>query len=403
MMIVCMNGSTPYIAMRGYNNMSAKTKQGTNLEDVQEMNRSLVIRLMQKRQVCSRAELAQASGLNQSTITHIINEFMNWGLVVETGMIDGKKGRRSIGIKLNSEPYKIIGIRLARNSISVGVYDLEGSEYSCKKSTVNTMDGSLKGLSQMKKLISEAIQLNTSGKVIAIGMAAPGPFIEKINIQEELMTAFGLPIFTEHDAKAGALAHWWFDEPRLDHGVMIYVAAGQKVGAGIVIDGKVYRVAGEIGHMSIDYNGPACECGHKGCLEMYSSTPALLKMLDKEHSSLKSVWKDLKEKDGNTEEAVRKAAWFLGFGLVNLVNMYNPDRIILGGELSAAGDLWLDTIRQVMKENVLPAVSSRLTIELSSFEQDDILKGSASIAIDCILEQPSSFLTFPESEIIADN
>lgn len=398
--------------------MSAKTKQGKNLEDVQEMNRSLVIRLMQKRLVCSRAELAQASGLNQSTITHIINEFMNWGLVVETGMIDGKKGRRSIGIKLNSEPYKIIGIRLARNSISVGVYDLEGSEYSCKKSTVNMMDGSLKGFNQMKKLISEAIQLNTSGKVIAIGMAAPGPFIhnggavelmtsvpgwEKINIQEELMTAFGLPIYTGHDAKAGALAHWWFDEPRLDHGVMIYVAAGQGVGAGIVIDGRIYRVAGEIGHMSIDYNGPACECGHKGCLEMYSSTPALLKMLDKEHSSLKSVWKDLKENDGNTEEAVRKAAWFLGFGLVNLVNMYNPDRIILGGELSAAGDIWLDTIREVMKENVLPAVSSRLSIELSSFEQDDILKGSATIAIDRILEQPSSFLTLDKSEITADN
>ncbi len=383
--------------------MSAKTKQGTNLEDVQEMNRSLVIRLIRKSKVCSRAELAQASGLNQSTITHIINEFINWGLVIETGMIDGKKGRRSIGVQLNSEAYKIIGISIARKSISVGVYDLEGKEYSSRQITVHTMDGSSKWFNHARKLISEAIQMNTSGRVIAIGLAAPSLLgLEKINIQEELMKVFELPSYMEHDAKAGALAHWWFDEPRPDQGVMIYVAAGQEVRAGIVMDGRIYRgahgAAGEIGHMSIDLDGPVCECGHKGCLELYCSTSAFLKLLGKEHSQLKTVWKHLRDKDGITEEAVRQTAWFLGFGLVNLVNMYDPDRIILGDELSAAGDLWINTIREVIQEHVSPAAASRLTIELSSFEQNDSLKGSAVVAIDNILNQPSRYLAMAKSE-----
>jgi N-acetylglucosamine repressor len=383
--------------------MSAKTKQGTNLEDVQEMNRSLVIRLIRKSKVCSRAELAQASGLNQSTITHIINEFINWGLVVETGMIDGKKGRRSIGVQLNSEAYKIIGISIARKSISVGVYDLEGNEYSSRQITVHTMDGSSKWFNHARKLISEAIQMNASGRVIAIGLAAPSLLgLEKINIQEELMKVFELPSYIEDDAKAGALAHWWLDEPRTGQGVMVYAAAGQEVRAGIVVDGKIYRgahgAAGEIGHMSIDLGGPVCECGHKGCLELYCSTSAFLKLLGKEHSQLKTVWKHLRDKDGITEEAVRQTAWYLGFGLVNLVNMYDPDRIILGGELSAAGELWIKTIRQVIQEHVSPAAASRLTIELSSFEQNDSLKGSAVVAIDNILNQPSRYLAMAKSE-----
>ncbi|MFC5647910.1 ROK family protein [Paenibacillus solisilvae] len=392
--------------------MSAKTKQGTNQEDVQEMNRSLVIRLLRKRKVCSRAELAQASGLNQSTITHIINEFMSWGLVVETGMMDGKKGRRSIGVKLNSESYKIIGVRLARKSTAVGLYDLDGNEYSCRQSAVSAADGSSKGLNQLKKLIAEAMKGNASGQVIAIGLAAPSPLQhhegklelaasppgwERANIQEELKTVFELPVYTEYDAKAGALAHWWLEEAHQDHGVIIYVEAGQELRAGIVMDGKVYPgslgAAGEIGHMSIDYKGPACECGHTGCLELYSSTSALLKSLDKDHTALKSVWKDLRDQDELTVEAVRKAAWYLGFGLVNLVNLVNPDRIILGGELSSAGDLWINTIQEVVKEHVRPAISSELTIELTSFEQDDILLGSATIAIDRILGQPSSILS----------
>jgi N-acetylglucosamine repressor len=96
--------------MRGDLDLMTKLKQGTNLEDVQDMNRSLIIKLMRKRNICSRAELAQDSGLNQSTITNIINEMINWGLVIETGVIDGKKGRRSIGIKLNSEPLVRYGI-----------------------------------------------------------------------------------------------------------------------------------------------------------------------------------------------------------------------------------------------------------------------------------------------------
>ncbi|MFD2612441.1 ROK family protein [Paenibacillus gansuensis] len=391
--------------------LAGKRKKGTNLEDVQEMNRSLVIRLMRKRSVCSRAELTQASGLNQSTITNIVNELISWGVIVETGVIEGKKGRRSIGIKLNGDSVKVIGIRLTRKSISVTLYDLEGTEHNKKKIPINTGDGSDIALNKMKYLVAELINGNPTGSVVAIGLAAPGPLFrnegrialmtffpgwDKINIQEELMQEFGLPVYIEHDANAGALAHWWFGQPHLDHGVMIYVAAGQGVGAGIVVDGTIFRgslgMAGEIGHMSIDYNGPLCECGHRGCLELYCSTSTLLNGLGKEHTSLQSVWKSMEEGDPATVEAVRQAAWFLGFGIVNLINTFNPSRIVIGDELSSAGTLLKDTVSELIERQVLPDISKKMTLELAEGEQDLILLGSAILAIDHILEHPSKFL-----------
>ncbi|WP_256711086.1 ROK family transcriptional regulator [Paenibacillus sp. FSL A5-0031] len=392
-----------------------RTLSGTNLEDVQEMNRSLVMRLVRKNQICSRAEIAEASGLKQSTITNIINEMINWGLIVETGMIEGKKGRRSIGIKLNSEYYKIIGIRLTRTSISVGMYDLDGTEYGLQKLTINPGEGSAIAFKKMKDLITEAISTNTVGKVYAIGMATPGPLFrnegrialmsnfpgwEKINIQEELTREYEIPVYLEHDAKAGGMAHWWFGDHQ-DHGVLIFVTAGQGVGAGIVVDGTVYRgslgMAGEIGHMSIDYKGPKCECGHNGCLELYCSTSSLLRVLGNEYPSIQAVCQALEAGNSIVEEAVQKAAWFLGFGLVNVVNVYNPSQIVLGDEFAAVGDRLLHTVSEVIQQHVLPDVWNRLEIKLAPPEKDFMLVGAATIAIDNLLNQPSVHL-WPKAE-----
>ncbi|WP_425262318.1 ROK family transcriptional regulator [Paenibacillus pectinilyticus] len=391
---------------------TAKVKQGTNLEDVMDMNRSLIIKLMRKRGICSRAELAHESGLNQSTITNIINEMIGWGLVVETGVIDGKKGRRSIGIKLNSELYKVIGIRLARKMICVGLYDVEGNVFGFKQLPINRGDGPEAAFNKMKELVAETIKNNAIGKVIAIGVATPGPLFrnegrivlmshfpgwEKINIQEELMSMYGIPVYVEHDAKAGGLAEWWFGERNKDQGTLIYVAAGEGVGAGIVVDGTLFRgslgMAGEIGHMSINFNGPKCECGHKGCLELYGSTSAILKELSGQHSSLPSIWSALNEGNPAVQEVVKQAAWYLAFGLVNIVNCFNPNRIILGDEFSGAGELLLDTVRKVIDEYALPDVSSKIIIELEAQNEDFMLMGAAAIAIENILIKPSLYLS----------
>jgi N-acetylglucosamine repressor len=276
-------------------------KEGTNNEDIQEMNRSLLIRLLRQMSVCSRADLAKVTGLKRATITNIISDLMDWGLVKEVGIIDGKNGRRSIGITINSEIYKVIGVRLARKYFSVGLYDIAGKEYLNRTEEIKEPFSPDATLEKIKSIIKEFLEAEGTNKFIAIGCAIPGPFFrnegkmalitelpgwERILIQQELQSTFGLPVYLEHDANVGALAEWWLGLNRRKVGTLVYVAAGQGIGAGIVIDGKVYRgslgIAGEIGHTSIAYDGPKCECGNNGCLTNYSSTLALMREIKKE-------------------------------------------------------------------------------------------------------------------------
>lgn len=396
-------------------------KKGTNLEDVQEMNRSLVIRLLRKMQVCSRAELAKETGLKQATITNIVNDLMDWGLVKETGIIEGAKGRRSIGIAFNSDLYKVVGVRLARKYFSVGLFDLAGTEHSIETQSIDITSGPDTAFKKMKKAIQKTLQYAGKERVIGIGIAIPGPFFrdegriglmtefprwERILIQDELQKDLGLPVYLEHDANAGALAEWWFGPHSREMGTMIYIAAGQGVGAGIVINGKIFRgslgTAGEIGHMSISFDGPKCECGNNGCLEHYCSTIALTREIEKNmpnypksllinDSSFKSIIKAVEKDDELAVKVFRQTAWYLGFGLSSIINSFNPDVLVIGDELAQAGTYLLRVVRDTIKEHVIESIYKSVAIELTSFEKDPALIGASALAVDKILKKPSYF------------
>lgn len=399
--------------------MSMTKKEGTNLEDVQEMNRALVIRLLRKFQVCSRADIAKATGLKKATITYIINDLIEWGLVKETGIIDGEKGRRSIGITLNSENYKVIGVRLARKYFTVGLFDIAGTEYVIKTDDIDIMDNSEITFQKIKAEIRELINSTTENIVLGIGVAIPGPFIrdegrialmtefpgwEKVAIKEELQKTFGVPVYLEHDANAGALAEWWFGPKSMHKGTFIYVAAGQGIGAGIILDDRIFTgalgIAGEIGHMSIDFNGPDCECGNKGCLEHYSSTLALMREVKNEIKNypksvlnkgltIQSILKAVRDGDELAVKVFRETAWYLGFGLSSVVNAFNPDVIIIGDDLAEGGPMLLEVVRETMKKHVLKSVYEKLSIDLSTFRNDPVLLGASTLAVDKILRRPS--------------
>ena len=274
--------------------MTRRLKQGINLEDVQDLNRALVIRLLRKLRLCSRADLAKQSGLKQSTITNIINDFIGWNLVTERGIIDGEKGRRSIGISLNADLFKVIAVRLARKYFSVGIFDLWGSGEIVLQESLEVFEGSTKAVRRIVDAVTALIASSVEDRILGIGVAIPGPFFrtegkialmtefpgwERIALEDELRSAFQIPVYLEHDANAAALAEWWLGAHSRETGTMVYVAAGQGIGAGIVIDGRLFRgtlgIAGEMGHMSIEFDGPKCECGNNGCLEHYCSTIAL--------------------------------------------------------------------------------------------------------------------------------
>ena len=216
-----------------------------------------------------------------------------------------------------------------------------------------------------------------------------------------------IPIIISHDANAGALADWWFDIEKIDlKGVVVHFLVGEGVGAGVINNGVVFTgscgVAAEIGHVSIDHEGPLCVCGNNGCLEMYCSSLAFIRYAEEHRRTNKNsklnneirlsadlIFSLAKEGDEIAMECVKNAAYFIALGCVNIINCYNPDTIIICNEMAKGGAMLLEIVKENVKKRVLSTLYEKVDIAISSFKGDDILFGAAAVAIDYCLKRPN--------------
>ncbi len=394
---------------------------GMNQDTVQAMNRRLLLFLLREQNLCSRAKLSQLSGLKQATVTNIINDFISWHLVKETGTLEGKKGRRSIGITINTDRYLVASIRLARKYAIIALFDLNGKIIFKKNIETQSINSPIKVIDIIIKKLKEIIKIYKDKVILGLGIAIPGPFStqeerialmteneswKNIAIKEVFENSLDIPIFFEHDANAGALAQLWYMQPTLIDRfpeILIYVAAGQGVGAGVLIDGKILKgsigTAGEIGHTSINFNGPLCSCGNNGCLEKYSSSIAYLRKINEKSSNtivadLDHAKKLIIEGDFISLQEYKKSVEYLGIGIINLVYSFNPEVIIVGDEMAKfLPDIMLDTLRKTLKKHVIPEIYNNLTISLSLTSEDEILCGGAIVVINQIFNSPLDFIS----------
>lgn len=389
------------------------TGKGANQNTIQEMNRSLVLNVLRKQGVCSRAKIAKMVGLRQATVTYIINDLLEWKLVCETGLMPGGKGRRSIGVSINNDVYRVIGIRLSRKSYSVGLFNLSGEILSSQK-TANGVNSPDKVLENIKQSIKKMLDENGSKHVLALGIALPGPFIkdknrialmtdvpgwEKIDIKTELQDGFSLPVFTEHDANAGVFAHFWDSEPNSAKDVLTYIAFGRGIGSGIIQGGELFRgyhgTAGEIGHTSICFDGERCECGNYGCLESYTSSTAFSRTYSKRlgrEVDFKEAAEAVKNGEEIAIEEYKRACEMLGVGIANLINTVNPNRIIIGDDMAHIDPvIVLDVIWRTVTERTMAELHEQLMIEISKISKGSILAGAGIIAINEVLENPALY------------
>ncbi|MFA9465879.1 MAG: ROK family protein [Velocimicrobium sp.] len=393
-------------------------KQGINQETIQEINRALLLKHLRKEGVCSRVHLSNLTGLKQATVTNIMKDFIEWGLVKEVGFLSGNKGRRSIGIEVESDLFRVIGVRLARKHYSIGLFDLNGKCVKEVRVEINSLESNqpICIINGMIETILKVINENSENKILAIGVAVPGPFIRKknriglitetqgwngIDIQKRLQSAISLPMYLEHDANVGAFAYMWDLKENYKDETLVYFAAGQGVGAGIVMDGEIYQgaigTAGEIGHMTIDYEGPKCACGNYGCLEKYTSSIEYTKAVNsiiKKQYTFKEVIELYRQGNEVCREQYRKACRMMGYGIINLINLYNPNIIIIGDEMMKVdADVMYENICNTVKERVLPEIWNDVSIRKSEYNGDAMLHGAAMVAISEIFNHPEQFTT----------
>ncbi len=398
-----------------------KKLRGRSLPQVRRFNRSLVLQTIRAHSPISRIELTELTTLTPTTITSLVDEFIKYGLVKEIGNIKGGVGRSRTLISINSEAYYVLGIDLARISISAGIVDLAGNLLTVKRVssdlnqhfpvTLNTLEETIHSL-------LDEISPQIKEKIIAIGIGSPGPLSpskgviisppnftgwSNIPLKEIMEREFGLPTFIENDAKACALGERWFGCCKNTDN-FVYLAVGTGVGAGIIIDGDIYRgegeLAGEIGHTTIDINGPRCSCGNYGCLEIYTSVISLIDRIEKEEGlkslirdghieTLSSFYRSAREGNIRAVEILNDYCFWVGVGVVNIINTLSPSAVVLGREALINGsDLIIPRVEKVVAERSFFITSQQTRILASSIGQDTGVIGAATIALQEFYKSP---------------
>ncbi len=402
--------------------MIKKQKASINQNDQRENNLSLILRTLFHEKDTTRVKLAEETGLTQASITKIISGLIDKGIISEKESIGSGVGRKAILLHFNAERYYCCGVRLNRNYISCAVFNMQGEIRYSSQCSISREDGVEAAMEQMKSIISNVLK-QASVSVVAIGMAVPGPFNyltgrislmsgfpgwNAINLRKELEEHFSLPVFIEHDANCGAMAELWYSS-RPAESNMLYVCADRGIGAGIVIDSQIYHggfgYAGEVGHSTLNIFGPKCECGNRGCLELYGSNAALENQYAQEHydpddddpssirKSAEEILKLVRIGDPSARQAYRKTVSFLCTGIVGIINTLNPDTVVFADKIIEGGPLFLETAKDTFSRRLTPEIYSKLQITVCTLPGDPMLLGASVIVFDHMLRNPLTYFS----------
>lgn len=417
--------------MTGLRSSHAQARLGA--PGVRSGNRAGVLEVIRRNRGISRAELTLHTGLTHAAISNIVGELLDQGLVIEDGQTNAEMGRPRIRLTINASRYAVIGIDLARSQIRAIASDLQGKVLHAV-AAASTYDHPLEiTLSTLTDLLDQLLEQcgELRERIVGIGVGAPGPLSaaeglilsppnfaswRNVPIKRLLEERFGLPVLVDNDANACALAEGWFGAGRA-YEDFVYIAAGTGVGAGIMVDGTLHRgrhgIAGEVGHTTVEVNGPRCVCGNYGCLELYTSATALVQaacaaIAAGEASSLQELCGG--QLEGINVEMIAAAArrgdalslrlmaqetLYLGAAIVNLINLLDPQAVFLGREVAqAAGDLLLEPLRAIVTQRAFSVAAERVQIRLAALGSDAPVIGAACLVIQELFRAPERILGF---------
>lgn len=308
----------------------------------------------------------------------------------------------------------IIGVDLGGTKISCALSDLAGNIIETQVVSTNANEGEMAVLNRIINVIDK-VMLNTNTNkedVKAIGIGAPGPLdakkgiiVEPANlpfVNFDLVTPikdkFNMPVFLDNDANAAAIGEYMFGAGKGTES-MVYITISTGVGGGAILDGKVYRGrttnALEVGHTTIEpFSSIRCNCGNLGCLEAFASGTAIAKrakeaVLTNVDTSLKQYetltsYEVFKEAENGDRVAVSirdNALRYLGVGVTNIINTFDPDMVVIGGGVSKAGDVIFDTVKEVVKERGLKTITTGCEIVPAKLGTDAGVIGAVALAI----------------------
>jgi predicted NBD/HSP70 family sugar kinase len=399
----------------------------TTVRDMRRANRSVLLTRLYRDGPLSRHELVQSTALSQASVSNLVGELIDEGVVEEAGQVESDGGRPRVLLRVAPGFGYVVGADVGETRVQVELFDLSmtplaKADYGIESPTPAPEAVVKRVLEGIHTIIDEAGV--DPARVLGAGVAVSGVVEqtadavvdaqtlgwEAVPLGAMLRAGTTMPVHVDNGAKALGQAEMWFGAGRgARHAVIALVGSG--VGAAVVADGVSYRgarsSAGEWGHMTINYGGRACRCGARGCLEAYVGAEGILERYAQAGGASLDVSDEetaigalLRETSPMAAKVLEDTIGYLGAGFATLINLFNPERIVLGGWTGLAlGDRYLPQIRTATAEHALRQPFLQTTIELCQLGQDAVALGAATLPVAKLLsdggsvEQPAAART----------
>ena len=400
-------------------------------QNVRNFNKHAVVDLIRfAGKGISRTDLAEEMGLTRAAVTIIVNDLITNGIIVETESRTTSNGRPPVVLEINPDRGLVAAIDMGASHLSVALGDFSARILEETEISFRIDSGPTESLKQADLILNQVLRrrgLSTTD-LAGVGIGVPGPVIadkgmvmappimpgwDRYPIRATLENKWGTAVTLNNDAELGALGEWAYGAGRGEKN-LAFIKVGSGIGAGLIINKQIYGgttgSAGEIGHLTVDENGPLCACGNHGCLEAFAGGHAiasqaknlvasgkrtLLSEYDIDSITAHNVAEAARRGDLAAQEVLKRSGTFIGIAIAGLINLINPSTVIIGGGVAQVGDLLTGPIRQAVHERSLRASEHGVRITTAMLGRRSSLIGALvqaiNIAIHNSIEHKAQF------------
>ena len=363
-------------------------------------NQRRVLEMLKVAGELTQAQIARDTGLAPATVSNIVRDLTAAGVLDDSGA-----GQRRKAVRLARAAGIVVGIDFGHRHVTVAIADMAHQILGERRHTLGPSMSARDALKRASALLEEAMaEVGAQmSEVVGIGMGLPAPIDSRtgevgavsilpgwVGVPAAQLAAehFGRRVEVDNDANLGVLAeHMWGAGQGCDNLAFLKLADG--VGAGLFIDGRLYRgrngTAGEIGHTTFDEFGEVCRCGNRGCLETIVAARAVVELLEPRFGTqltIADIARMAQDGDAACSRVLADTGRQAGVAVASLCNLFNPERILIGGELAQAGELLLAPMRESVRRCGIPSSTEGLTIRLAELGARASALGAVALALN---------------------
>ncbi len=375
-------------------------------ENARLINRSLILKELRIKDMVSRADLARSINLSKMTISAIVSDLINEKLICETGVSDSMKqgGRKPILLTLCTIEKYVIAVDVGLTNTAVSIGNLKGDLIQKLRVLTRRNHDQESILEQITELVNNLIDDSGFNKSSFLGVGLSiGGLVEKqsgyislspdfnwkdVPLRSLLEETLKLPVIVDNCTRAMALGEKWHGSAsNTDNFIFINIGFG--IGSAIVIKNQIYEKNSEFGHVYITSKDVRCDCGKQGCLESVASGQAIERIANQKIKEKNGSWYSAKDVadlalkgDLEAKQIFQDAGKYLGRALSMVANLFNPDKIIIGGGVANSGELLLEPLIKEFRIHSMDIISDSTQLELSELGIDAGIVGAVSLALD---------------------